>query len=74
LAEYLTNSGHRPLIFCATPAAGKIPLSTAFGRVDYEENLLRGQEIDLIVVLDSGDLRRAGIEGFVKTECPPSLI
>lgn len=60
--EYVTNLGKPAVIFCATPPNSRLDFIPLKVRIECDPVLFKDKEIDTIVVLDSGDLRYAGIE------------
>lgn len=65
LMEYLIQLGHFPVIFCATPANPKLKYLPDFPRLENNAEVFKDEEVDIIVVLDCGDLRYAGIAELV---------
>ncbi len=73
LAEYLENSGIKPTVFCVTPLQPKFHFLPRAEYVSDNAAIFQNQEIDTIIVLDSGDLRYAGIDKLA-TDHPADII
>ena len=73
LLEHLTNLGHKPTIFCVTPANVKLKFLPNFPRLENNAELFNDHDIDLIIVVDCGDLRYAGIADFIRNH-PATII
>lgn len=61
LAEHLSISGHRPWLFCDTPVHKKFSFLRHTNKITTDPEIFRDESVDTIIVLDSGDLRYAGI-------------
>jgi len=61
LTEHLITLGHKPCLFCITPVPKKFEFLRHINKVTTDPEIFKDQGIDTIVVLDSGDLRYAGI-------------
>ncbi len=66
LNEYLIANGRESIIFCSTPIGQKLNFLPNTPFVHTDESIFFDYKIDTIVVLDSGDLRYAGINKIVK--------
>lgn len=63
--EYLTQLGKEIVIFCITSVTDKLHFVPNSTRVVQDSTVFQDKTIDTIVVLDSGDLRYAGIADLV---------
>jgi len=73
LKEFLNTVNKDATIFCATPAQAKyhfVPHARALSTETYH---FADKDVDLIVVLDSGDLRYAGVDAHLKNH-PAQII
>ncbi|MCX6781615.1 MAG: DHH family phosphoesterase [Candidatus Magasanikbacteria bacterium] len=66
LAEYLNNIGRDFLVYCPTPINSKLNYLPNVPQIHTGENIFSDHMVDTVVVLDSGDLRYAGIAGLMK--------
>lgn len=66
LFEYLESLGKNVTLYCATAANPKWQFMKYADRLTNDAAIFSRKEIDTIVVLDSGDLRYAGVEQHVK--------
>jgi len=73
MVEYLKKMNKKFFIFCATAVPDQLEFLPHMHLVDIETKILTDHKIDTIIVLDSGDLRYAGIAKFIK-EHPATLI
>ncbi|PIT88740.1 MAG: hypothetical protein COU29_00625 [Candidatus Magasanikbacteria bacterium CG10_big_fil_rev_8_21_14_0_10_36_32] len=73
LLEHLTNLGHSPTIFCVTPASPRLKFLPNFPQLENNTELFNDRKIDLIVVMDCGDLHYAGIAEFIHNH-PATII
>ena len=64
--EYVTDLGKPAVIFCVTPVNSRLHFVPRGIPVESDPNVFKDPEIDIIVTLDSGDLRYAGIAQHVK--------
>lgn len=71
--EYLTGLGKEIVIFCVTEVASKLHFVPHSTTVVTDPAVFADPAIDTIVVLDSGDLRYAGIANHV-TNHPATII
>jgi phosphoesterase RecJ-like protein len=76
--EYLARTGREPIVYCSTainPRLSNLPNSP---EATDDTKIFEDREIDIVLVLDSGDLRYAGIAEAIKiTEQknnPPMII
>ena len=73
LTDYLVSLGKNPQIFCPAPILKKMQFLPYLERVIYTPAVFEDLSIDTIIVLDSGDLRYAGIDHLIKTH-PADII
>lgn len=66
LFEYLTSLNKHATLYCATPANPKWHFMKHADRLTNDATIFTDSKIDTIIVLDSGDLRYAGVEQHVK--------
>ena len=66
MAEYLGRYGRDAGIFCTTPASPRLEFLPHAPLVLTDHNIFNDPMLDTILVLDSGDLRYAGIAHIVK--------
>lgn len=71
--EYLTQLDKEIVIFCITSVTDKLHFVPNSTRVVQDPAVFQDKSIDTIVVLDSGDLRYAGIADLVKNH-PATII
>jgi phosphoesterase RecJ-like protein len=71
--EYLTTLGKEIIIFCVTSVTDKLLFVPNSTKVVQDPSVFNDHTIDTIVVLDSGDLRYAGIAELVKNH-PATII
>lgn len=71
--EYLNELGKEIVIFCVTSVTAKLLFVPNSTRVVQDPAVFQDKSIDTIVVLDSGDLRYAGIAELVKNH-PATII
>ena len=64
--EYTTSLGKPAVIFCVTPVNPRLHFVPRNVPIEYNPEIFKDPEIDVVVTLDSGDLSYAGIEGYVK--------
>ncbi len=64
--EYLVNLGKDVTIFCATPVHQKLHFIPHSSKVVHDPTIFTERAIDTIVLLDSGDLRYAGVYDLVR--------
>lgn len=62
LYEYLANAGKPAAIFCATPISQRLQFLPHYNAVTANPNIFTASNITAIVVVDSGDLRYAGVD------------
>lgn len=65
LFEFLRLEHKQVTIFCATPASAKWKFLHHADAVTTDPAIFTSPSLDTIIVLDSGDLRYAGVEQFV---------
>lgn len=65
LKDWLITNGISVEVFCATPASVRWHFVPHAEKVSTVEQLFKDDEVDTIVVLDSGDLRYAGVDKHV---------
>ena len=66
LMEYLSTLDCESVIYCSTPASPKLKFLPNFPKLENNAEIFNDWEIDVIVVLDCGDLRYAGIADAVR--------
>lgn len=66
LTEYLKEHGQKPVLFCHTPAHKKFDFLRHITKVLTDPKIFQDEKIDTIVILDSSDLRYAGIADHVE--------
>lgn len=64
--EYVTKLGKPAVIFCVTPLSGKLNFVPPHTFVMSDPALFKHPQIDTIIILDSGDLRYAGVEQLLR--------
>ncbi len=64
--EYLNKHNREAIIYCSTPINARLRFLPNFPPISPDEKIFSENKIDTIVVLDSGDLRYAGIAEIVK--------
>lgn len=64
--EYLESMQITADIFCTTAATQKLNYLPHYKKINNDINLFKNPTIDTIIVLDTGDLRYAGIAAIVK--------
>ena len=65
MAEYLRELGKEPVIFCLTPAQEHLHFLPHISAINSNPSLFIDKNIESIIVLDSGDLRYAGIHKHI---------
>src|SRR3989339_2268670 len=65
MAEYLLQLGKQPTIFCLTSAPAQLNFLPHIETMTNDHKIFLDEEIESIVVLDSGDLRYAGIHKYI---------
>lgn len=65
LSHYFTRIGKPHTVFCITPVPYSLSLYPHLVEVSNDETLWQDESYDLILVLDSGDLKYAGIDQLV---------
>lgn len=73
LTDYLLTINKNPQIFCPAPIQKKMHFLPYLERVIYHPAVFEDLSIDTIIVLDSGDLRYAGIDHLIKNH-PADII
>jgi phosphoesterase RecJ-like protein len=66
LYDYLSSLNTQVEIFCLTPVNPRFAFLPHTEKVNTDKNLFADKEIDLIIVVDSGDLEYAGVYNLVK--------
>ena len=66
LFGYLTSLGKNVTMYCATPTNPKWQFLTHADKLSTDPAIFSEPTVDTIIVLDSGDLRYAGVEALVK--------
>ncbi|OGH88752.1 MAG: hypothetical protein A3J93_01520 [Candidatus Magasanikbacteria bacterium RIFOXYC2_FULL_42_28] len=61
LLETLKNAGKSARLFCATPAPAKFNYLPHHDTITSDPSVFTDTDVDTVVVLDSGDLRYAGV-------------
>jgi phosphoesterase RecJ-like protein len=64
--EYLLHHGKKAVIFCTTPVGEKWKFLHHADQITSDPSVFKDPEVDTIVMLDSGDLRYAGVDQLVK--------
>lgn len=64
--HYLRNLGKSAHIFCVTPANDKLSFIPKHSELSTNPAIFLDPELDTVVVLDSGDLRYAGVSGYLQ--------
>ena len=64
LAEYLIGAGKKARVFCSKPIEANYDFIIAQETLEPNPAILSDNEIDLLVVVDSSDLRYTGLEGI----------
>lgn len=64
--EFLESLGVKTRIFCLTPVSEKLAFMPHTEKVTTDKEIFLDLEVDIIVVVDSGDLKYAGIYELVK--------
>lgn len=67
--HYVTSLGKHAVVFCATQPNSKLQFISK-GVPIYSDPVTLNEEIDMVVVLDSGDLRYAGIADLLQNLNP----
>lgn len=62
LHDYLLSVGKNSTIFCATPVTEKLHFMPHSAGVTIDPGIFADPELEIAVVLDSGDLRYAGVD------------
>jgi phosphoesterase RecJ-like protein len=65
MAEYLRQLGKQPTIFCLTPAPAHLHFLPHTTTMTNDQKIFLDETIESIVILDSGDLRYAGIHKHI---------
>lgn len=65
LFEALTAKQKPVRLFCATPAGAKFSYLPHFDKLTTDPDIFNDRNVDTVVVLDSGDLRYAGVDKFL---------
>lgn len=65
--EYLKRFGHDPIIYCSTPINPRLNSLPNSPIITNDPKIFEADHIDTILVLDSGDLRYAGIAEIIRT-------
>ena len=73
LKESLNNANKEVAVFCSTLVMPKYNFVPHAQNVSQDTSHFKNHDIDTIVVLDSGDLRYAGVEQFIKNH-PATII
>jgi len=71
--EYLTELGKEATIFCITPVTPKLHFVPHSTTVTSDEAIFEDDSVHAIIILDSGDLRYAGVDHLVKNH-PAKII
>ncbi len=66
LVEYLTSRGLEPEIFCDTEIQSKYYFLPHLPLIKNDPLIFTDKEIDLIIVVDTGDLSHAGVDQYLK--------
>jgi phosphoesterase RecJ-like protein len=66
MAQWFEREGKHALIFCKDVAPKHYDFIPSFNRIKNDPAIFSHDEVDLVVVLDSGDLTYAGVEEIVK--------
>lgn len=66
ISEYLARFGHTPIVYCSTPINQRLTNLPNTPEITDDPNIFTAEHIDTILVLDSSDLRYAGIAEVVK--------
>lgn len=66
LSHFLFSRGREAQVFCADPAPEHYDFLSRYRSVVTDPEIFNDKSIDLIIVLDSGDLAYAGIAEFLK--------
>ena len=66
LVEYLNSHGIEPEIFCVTEIQSKYYFLPHLHLIKNDPLIFTDQEIDLIIVVDTGDLTHAGVDQYLK--------
>ena len=66
LFEYLLSTGIETRIFCLTPVSPRFAFLKHTEKITTDQNIFLDKNVDLIIVVDSGDLEYAGILSLVK--------
>ncbi len=75
MIQYLKNIDKPHHAFCATPASSKLQFIPHIEKITQDEKIWEDQEVDTVLVMDSGDLGYAGVDKLVeKMEQPVTLI
>ena len=64
--EYLLHHGKKAVIFCTTPVGEKWKFLHHADQITSDPSVFKDPEVDTIVMLDSGDLRYAGVDELLK--------
>ncbi len=64
--EYLTQLGKEAVIFCVTPVNSKLHFMNRATEVLIDPGVVKNATVDTVVVLDSGDLRYAGVASLLE--------
>ena len=71
--EYLLQLGKHARVFCVTPVNHKLHFVNHSTEVEVDPIIFKDLTIDTVVVLDSGDLRYAGVAAFLENH-PATII
>jgi len=64
--EYLKRFGHNSIVYCPTPINPRLNSLPNPPEITNDSKIFEAKHIDTILVLDSGDLRYAGIAEIIK--------
>ena len=73
LFDYLHTHNINARIFCLTPVSPRLAFLSHTEKVTTDQNIFLDKTIDLIIVVDSGDLEYAGVYNLVKDH-PATII
>jgi len=66
LMEYMKQNNRQAEIFCITPIQPKYEFVPHSHSISIDENKILDRDVDTIVILDSGDLRYAGVDRLLR--------
>lgn len=66
LTEYMISLEQQVVLFCLTPVSKKYSFLRHVNNVEIDPNIFDDEEIDTIVILDSSDMRYAGVEKYAQ--------